>query len=91
MIYNPRCSRCGRFTGYDSDSSTPFGTYRDYEPPDPEYYCGLCAIQLEEEAVRRGHLLTNWVSANWERRAAKRLGRVAKEVELRCSLPNGGL
>lgn len=46
------------------------------EPPDEEYYCLPCGIRLEEEAVDRKVLPTNWLSADWERRAARRLGFV---------------
>ena len=44
------------------------------EPPDEEFYCDECAKHEEERAVERGWVPNNWRKAQWERRAAERLG-----------------
>ena len=49
-----------------------------YEPPDPEFYCAVCAGNEETRAVNRGFIGNDWRKANWQYRAAKRIGLVAR-------------
>ena len=72
----PKCCYCGRFVRWDADVSSPFGGALDVDPPDPEHYCPGCAKRLEDEAVAKGGLSPNWIPAEWERRAAKRMQEV---------------
>lgn len=71
-----RCCWCQRFVPWDADESISFGSTEDTEPPDPEHYCAPCAKKLEDDAVAKGYLYQNWVPAEWERRAAKRMKMV---------------
>lgn len=71
-----RCCICGRFVSWDADRSTSFGDTSMTDPPDPNYYCGPCAAEQEEEAVRDRRLPDHWVVSQWERRAAQRIGMV---------------
>ena len=76
----PRCCECGRFCGYDAESSTPFGGPTDLEPPDEEFYCAPCVTKNEEHYVCEGWVPTSWEKAPWHRRVAARLGCI--EVRL---------
>ena len=72
-----RCARCGSFLPYDSnryDESTSFGGCEDTEPPDAACICLRCAKYNEDRAVERGWVPNDWRKADWQRRAAKRLG-----------------
>ena len=71
-----RCAWCGLFCSWDSDYSVPFGGYNDHEPPPEEFFCHSCAKSLEEDHVKRGFVPSNWIPAQWEKRAAKRCGLV---------------
>ena len=71
-----KCCMCGRFCGYQADASTPFGNSSMLEPPDPEFYCKRCAKRCEDEAVARGSVYGDWMPADWQWRAAERLGWV---------------
>jgi hypothetical protein len=71
-----RCTICGRFVPYGSDSATDFGNSYDVEPPDEYFYCTTCAGNEEGRAITTGSLPAHWVAADWERRAAKALGLV---------------
>jgi hypothetical protein len=70
------CAICGRFTPYGSDSATDFGHSGDADPPDAHLYCGPCAESEERRAIETGIMPTHWIPAEWERRAAERLGYV---------------
>lgn len=70
------CCMCGRFVPWNADSSTPFGNSSMLEPPDPEFYCARCAKKAEDEAVAAGHVYSDWIPADWQFRAAERIGLV---------------
>jgi hypothetical protein len=40
-MLNPRCEVCGRFCR-PVDSGNVYGTCRDFEPPDPSFFCQSC-------------------------------------------------
>lgn len=53
-MMNNRCEYCGRFVGYGADSGTYYGSYFDYEPPDPVYFCKKCVeerLQHPEDVI----------------------------------------
>ena len=40
----PQCCICGHFVNLgDYDEGTHYGSYDDYEPPDPVVFCNKCA------------------------------------------------
>lgn len=73
------CSRCGRFFSWDSqwDCETPFGSSTDLEPPDPEYFCEVCANkELEEMLLSRRKPSHPWRPGRIHTQAAILLGYV---------------
>jgi hypothetical protein len=71
-----KCCICGEFVKLSgkTDKSFPFGSSYDYEPPDAEWYCNKCARAQYKAAIKVRHLPTNWIPANWERKAARKMG-----------------
>lgn len=72
--YRHRCYVCGRFCRWDADNSTPFGSYCDYEPPEPNYFCDACIEKEKQYHIEAGWLPANWVPADWEFEVAEKLG-----------------
>lgn len=68
-----RCCCCGRFC-IPADSSAPFGSYGDLEPPEEKFYCGHCVEKQITFHIRYGWLPVNYTKANWEYEVAKVLG-----------------
>jgi hypothetical protein len=69
----PNCCVCGRFCSWSADRSAPFNSMA-VGPPEEEFYCDRCAKAQEEHYVNAGWVPNSWIKADWERRAAKRLG-----------------
>lgn len=71
-----KCCVCGKFVklSHLTDASTSYGNSNDYEPPDPDWFCDDCAMAQYKNAIKTRHLPHNWVPAQWERRAAKKMG-----------------
>jgi len=57
----PRCNRCGKFISWTKPYYvyTPYGGYRDQEPPDEEHMCGNCYKELIPNMVETLHF-TSW-------------------------------
>jgi hypothetical protein len=77
--YLLRCHECGRFVKPSADYSVPFGGPCDLEPPPEQYYCESCSKRLEEHYVLSGWVPDDWLRANWQSRAAKRLNYKFRE------------
>lgn len=74
--WQPHCVICGRFVPYDADYGTPFGSARDLEPPDPEYYCEPCIETQKELCRNHGWVPSDWMPADWHYEIAEELGFV---------------
>ncbi len=70
-----RCCVCGRFCR-PVDSSTPFGSGGDIDPPDEEFYCAKCVEKEKSFFIEHNRLPANWRKAKWEFDVAKVLGYV---------------
>lgn len=73
------CSRCGRFFSPFSnfDAYTNYGGSSDYEPPDADFFCELCAAkELEEILAERRKPPHPWRPARIHYEAALLLGYV---------------
>jgi hypothetical protein len=81
--YNrPRCDRCNKYCGYDSDCGTPYGCKDPGapEPLDPVFWCKKCAKLEYKEALKEGEkMYLYWEVPNWQRKAMDKLG-LKKEI-----------
>lgn len=65
-----RCCICGKFCR-PVDSSTPFGSYDNFEPPVEEFYCATCVKKVKLYHIEHSWLPVNWRKAQWEFNVAK--------------------
>lgn len=73
----PRCRVCGKYSGYDCDSGTPYGCADpgNPEPLDQEFWCKKCAKIEYKEALREGEkMYLFWEMPDWQRKALEKLG-----------------
>jgi len=68
-----KCTYCGKFAKI-VDSYTPYGTYRDYEPPDEVLLCQKCVDETEQFCLKLGRPPSEWRKSKFSRRVAKKLG-----------------
>jgi len=65
--YSWHCCMCGRFVGWGADQSVYYGNSWDMEPPDPDYYCKVCAEKEKQEVIKRGKAHgCFWVQPIWQ-------------------------
>lgn len=72
--YQCRCCACGKYTSWDSDSSAPYGSCYDLEPPDNEFYCPKCVKKEIAYYTEKGWIPTEWIPARWNFVVARNLG-----------------